>query len=125
MIALSIPLMNALNHENAYQFTILQLLISIPCACYYSVCSVLLTELFPLPIRCTCLSVIFSIAASLGAGLPPVLANYLTAQWSVMNAPGLLMIVALTICLFHIKILRNRLSAQAHSVKFYTHYEFG
>lgn len=102
------PFMQAVNFGSAYSLLGMQLMISIPCACYYSVSSVLLTELFPLPIRCTVLSIIFSIAASLAAGVPPLLANFLARQTHSPNSPCLIMITLSIIVLFNIKVLASR-----------------
>jgi len=108
LLLLSYPFMYAINFGNASYFLIMQLLISIPCACYYSVSSVLLTELFPLQIRCTALSIIFSVAASLAAGVPPLLADYLARATKAPNAPCLIMIAIAAIVLFNIKTLAKR-----------------
>lgn len=108
LLILSYPFMQAINFGNATYFMAMQLIISIPCACYYSVSSVLLTELFPLPIRCTALSIVYSIAASLASGLPPLLANSLTQLTHSANAPCLIMIVLAAIVLFNIKELAKR-----------------
>ncbi|MCC5791748.1 MAG: MFS transporter [Legionellaceae bacterium] len=89
----SLPFMMAINSGSAWAFCGLQLLISIPCACYYSVSSVLLTELFPLQIRCTALSIIFSLAASLASGVPPLLANWLVDTTQQLNAPAVIMML--------------------------------
>lgn len=105
LLMLSYPFMLAMNFGNASQFLIMQLLISIPCAGYYSVCSVILTELFPLQIRCTALSIIFSIASSIAAGTPPVLAEYLARATNSPNSPCLIMIIIASIMLYHIKKL--------------------
>lgn len=105
LLVLSYPFMLAINYGNALEFLLMQLLISIPCACYYAVSSVILTELFPLPIRCTALSIVFSIAASLASGLPPLLADYLAQNTNAPSSPSLIMIILALIVLINIKIL--------------------
>lgn len=105
MLMLSYPLMVAVHCGSAREFLIMQLLISIPCAGYYSVCSVLLTELFPIHIRCTALSITFSVAASIAAGVPPVLANYLTHITKSPNSPCLIIMSIAAILLWHIRTL--------------------
>ena len=95
------PFMLAINSGNAFAYIGLQLLVSIPCACYYSVSSVLLTELFPLRIRCTALSIIFSIAASLASGLPPLLSNWLVIKTQQPNVPCLIMMFMAVAVLIH------------------------
>ena len=107
LLMLSYPFMVALNFGNFNQFLMMQLLIAIPCAAYYSVCSVLLTELFPLHIRCTALSITFSIAASIAAGVPPVLANYLINLTQSPNSPCLIIMTIAAIMLFNLKKLEK------------------
>ncbi|WP_051555138.1 MFS transporter [Legionella fairfieldensis] len=105
ILVLSYPLMEAVNYGNANYYLLMQLAISIPCACYYSVSSVLLTELFPLQIRCTVLSIVFSIAASLASGLPPLLSDYLVRRTHLPSSPCLIMIALACIVLMNIKLL--------------------
>jgi MHS family proline/betaine transporter-like MFS transporter len=108
LLVLAYPFMYAVNGGGAEQYLLMQLLISIPCACYYSVATVLLTELFPLQIRCTALSIIFSIAASFAAGVPPLLSDYLARTTQMPNSPSLIIIVLACIVLTNIKILAQR-----------------
>lgn len=108
LLVLAYPFMQGINYGSPGYYIAMQLLISIPCACYYSVATVLLTELFPLPIRCTALSIVFSIAASLAAGLPPLLSDYLTRKTQMPSSPSLIIIVLAIIVLINIKILAQR-----------------
>lgn len=97
--------MQAINYGDAAYFLCMQLLIFIPCACYYSVATVLLTELFPLPIRCTSLSLIYALAASLASGIPPLVADYLVRRTHWLSAPSLIIIILATIVLVNIQTL--------------------
>lgn len=108
LLILSYPFMQAITAGNKSYFLLMQFSISIPCACYYSVSSVLLTELFPLQIRCTVLSIMFSIAASFAAGIPPLLADYLARTTQLPNSPAFIMIVLACIVLTNIRILTKR-----------------
>lgn len=105
LLVLVYPFMQGINYGSAGYYILMQLLISIPCACYYSVATVLLTELFPLPIRCTALSIVYSIAASLAAGLPPLLSDYLARVTHMPNAPIVIIVVLASIVLINIKLL--------------------
>ena len=105
LLVLAYPFMHGINYGNAGYYILMQLLISIPCACYYSVATVLLTELFPLQIRCTALSIVYSVAASLAAGVPPLLSDYLARKTQMPSSPGLIIMVLATIVLINIKIL--------------------
>lgn len=108
LLILAYPFMLAINYGNSTEFLLMQLLLSIPCACYYSVSSVILTELVPLPIRCTALSIVFSIAASIASGLPPLLANYLYQHTNSPNSPSIIMIVMALTVLVNIKFLAQK-----------------
>jgi MHS family proline/betaine transporter-like MFS transporter len=108
LLILTYPFMQAINYGSTTYFLTMQLLISIPCACYYSVATVLLTELFPLPIRCTALSLVYSIAASLASGLPPLLADYLAKKTHWLSSPSLIVIGLSAIVLMNIKLLKQR-----------------
>ncbi len=108
LLILTYPFMHAVNFGNPASFVLMQLLISVPCACYYSVSTVLLTELFPLQIRCTALSIVFSIAASLAAGVPPLLSVYLIHLTHMPSSPALLMMTLAIIVLTNIRLLAQR-----------------
>lgn len=108
LLLLAYPFMQIVNYGNGISYIVMQLLISIPCACYYSVSTVILTELFPLSIRCTSLSIVFSIAASLATGIPPLLSDYLVHATHLPSAPCVIIIVLSGIVLVNIKILANR-----------------
>ncbi|WP_133136552.1 MFS transporter [Legionella rowbothamii] len=108
LLVLAYPFMYGINYGSAGYYILMQLLISIPCACYYSVATVLLTELFPLQIRCTALSIVYSIAASLAAGVPPLLSDYLARKTQMPSSPSLIIIILAAIVLTNIKILAQR-----------------
>lgn len=108
LLVMTYPFMHIINYGNVGYFIFMQLLISIPCACYYSVATVLLTELFPLQIRCTALSIVYSIAASLAAGLPPLLSDYLARKTLMPSSPSLIIILLSTIVLVNIRFLAHR-----------------
>ena len=108
LLILTYPFMHVINYGNAGYFILMQLMISIPCACYYSVATVLLTELFPLQIRCTALSIVFSVAASLAAGLPPLLSDYLARKTQMPSSPSIIIILMATIVLLNIRVLTRR-----------------
>lgn len=105
LLVLSYPFMYAINYGTTSIFIFMQLLICVPCACYFSVAMVIMTELFPLQIRCTALSIVYSIAASLAAGLPPLLSDYLTHNTNMPCSPGFIIMFIAFIVLMNIKIL--------------------
>ncbi|WP_298622365.1 MFS transporter [uncultured Legionella sp.] len=108
LLMMTYPFMHVINYGNAGYFILMQLIISIPCACYYSVATVLLTELFPLQIRCTALSIVYSISASLAAGLPPLLSDYLARKTLMPSSPSLIIMVLSIIVLINIRLLAYR-----------------
>lgn len=113
LLVLAYPFMHAINFGQAWEFFLMQMLISVACACYYSVSTVVLTEIFPMTIRCTALSIVFSIAASLAAGLPPLLSDWLARVTERPNSPAVIMIVLSLIVLSNIRLLtRNYRLAQ-------------
>lgn len=108
LLVLAYPFMHAINSGNYVYFLTMQVVISIPCACYYSVSSVVLAELFPLPIRCTALSIIYSIAASLASGGPPLLADFLVRNTQIPDSPCLIMMLFSTIVLINVNALAKK-----------------
>jgi MHS family proline/betaine transporter-like MFS transporter len=108
LLVLAYPFMHAINYGQAWSFITMQLIISIPCACYYSVATVLLTELFPLQIRCTALSIVYSLAASLAAGLPPLLSDYLAHYTQMPSSPSTIMMFLASMVLINIRILARK-----------------
>lgn len=108
LLVLAYPFMLGINYGSPGYYILMQLLISIPCACYYSVATVILTELFPLQIRCTALSIVYSVAASLAAGLPPLLSDYLARTTNMPSSPSIIIIFLAGMVLINIKILANR-----------------
>lgn len=95
---------------NYLYFLGIQALISIPSGIYYATVPVMLTNMFPVNLRCTALSVIYSIAASLSAGLTPLLSLVLIQKTHSQTAPSLivLILVCLTIGLLLFSSMRKR-----------------
>lgn len=81
-----------LSSKSYFHFVTLQCLISIPSGIYYAIVPVMLTNMFPINLRCTVLSVIYSVAASLSAGITPILSLYLLEKTRMPSAPGLLVV---------------------------------
>jgi MHS family proline/betaine transporter-like MFS transporter len=77
----------ALSEGNFMHFLLIQLLISIPSGIYYATVPVMLTNMFPINLRCTVLSVIYSVAASLSAGLTPLFSFLLIQKTHLTIAP--------------------------------------
>ena len=86
---LSLPYFYLLSHGNYSVLILIQSLISIPAGAYYATVPVMLAEMFPLNLRCTVLSVLYSTAASLSAGLTPLLSLMLLERTGSSIAPTL------------------------------------
>jgi MHS family proline/betaine transporter-like MFS transporter len=61
-----------LSYGNYVNLLLIKLLISIPSACYYSLATVLITESFPINIRCTSLALVYQSTVALAGGLTPL-----------------------------------------------------
>ena len=92
-LILSQPYFYLLSYGSYSALILIQCLISIPAAAYYATVPVMLAEMFPINLRCTVLSVLYSIAASLSAGLTPLLSLMLLNRTGSSIAPTLLVIV--------------------------------
>lgn len=92
-LILSLPFFYFLSNGNFYQLTVCQALIAIPAGAYYATVPVMLAEMFPINLRCTVLSVLYSIAASLSAGLTPLVSLILVEKTGVTFSPSLLILL--------------------------------
>ncbi len=121
-VLLSQPLFYSLSHGNYAELLIAQSLIAIPASAYYATVPVMLAEMFPLNLRCTVLSSLYSIAASLAAGLTPLLSLLLLKKSHNPLAPTVLVFVLvasvlLTIYFRHTKFKKiDRDEAEASSM---------
>jgi MHS family proline/betaine transporter-like MFS transporter len=90
---LSIPYFHVLSYGSYRDLLLIQSIISVPSGAYYATVPVLLTLMFPLNLRCTVLSFIYSIAASFSAGITPFISLLLLNQLNNAIAPVLLIFV--------------------------------
>ncbi len=90
---LSLPYFYLLAYGNYEMLLLSQCLISIPAGAYYATVPVMLAEMFPINLRCTVLSVLYAIAASLSAGLTPLLSLMLLRRINNPISPTLLVII--------------------------------
>ncbi|KTD35068.1 proline/betaine transporter ProP6 [Legionella nautarum] len=100
---LSQPFFYFLSSGDFYQLAISQALIAIPAGAYYATVPVMLAEMFPINLRCTVLSVLYSVAASLSAGLTPLISLILVEKTGVTFSPSLivlLLVFIVFICLY-------------------------
>ncbi|MFA6302202.1 MAG: MFS transporter [Legionella sp.] len=90
------PFFYLLSNGNFHQLLLSQVLIAIPAGAYYATVPVMLAEMFPINLRCTVLSILYSVAASLSAGLAPLLSLLLVKKTEVASSPSLLVFVLVT-----------------------------
>jgi MHS family proline/betaine transporter-like MFS transporter len=111
-LVLSQPFFYLLSNGDFHQLVLSQALIAIPAGAYYATVKVMLAVMFPINLRCTVLSALYSIAASLSAGLAPLLSLILVKTTGVTSSPSLLIFTLvfcalLTMILKHLKFRRN------------------
>lgn len=89
-LILSQPFFYVLSHHDVYELLLGQALIAIPAGAYYATVPVMLSEMFPIKLRCTVLSMLYSTAASLSAGLAPLLSMLLVKNTEMASSPSIL-----------------------------------
>lgn len=104
------PFLYSLSNGDFYQLVISQALISIPAGAYYATVPVMLTAMFPINLRCTVLSIIYSVAASLSAGLTPLISLLLVEKTGVSFSPSILVLVLILIVFTCLYIQKSRKS---------------
>lgn len=107
LLILSHPFFNSLAQNNFYEFVLKQALIAIPAGAYYATVPVMLAEMFPIKLRCTVLSVIYSTAASLSAGLAPLISFMLVQRTGAPTSPSILILILVSISFIAI-FIRSR-----------------
>ena len=98
-LLLSQPYLYLLSYGNYGSLILIQSLISIPAGAYYATVPVMLAEMFPLNLRCTALSILYSTAASLAAGLTPLLSLMLLRKTQSALSPSLLLLILIAFAL--------------------------
>lgn len=100
------PFFYSLSYGSFSELLAIQALIAIPAGAYYATVPVLLAEMFPLNLRCTVLSILYSTAASLAAGLTPLLSLMLLKKSQNALFPSILVFV-LALSVLGIMYLKN------------------
>ncbi len=90
---LSKPYFYTLSYGNYGELLIIQSLIAASAGAYYASMPVMISQMFPIHLRCTVLSVLYSVAASLSAGLTPLVSLMLMRNMQSATAPAVLMIL--------------------------------
>ena len=122
MLILSFPYFWYLSYGSYYEILSIKLVFSVLCACYFSIAPVVITETFPLKIRCTSIALIYQTASSLAAGLTPVIMLYLANKTNIPHSPYYLLLAsslfgAIALCfLKRNPILPNKIDALSDNV---------
>jgi MHS family proline/betaine transporter-like MFS transporter len=118
LLIMIVPSYSCISSGSFYGVLFAHLLIAIPCAGIFSITPVLITELFPLQIRCSGAGLIYSIAACFGGGITPLLALKFAHSYEsyslglLLMFPGLLSLVALLV--LHAKKPREMKGYEVH-----------
>ena len=107
-LCLAHPYFYFLSHGKYSSLILMQCLISIPAGAYYATVPAMLAEMFPLNLRCTVLSVLYSTAASLAAGLTPLLSLMLFRNGEGSISPAVLIVYLVVSCLGVIWLRHSR-----------------
>ncbi|MFO3428791.1 MFS transporter [Legionella pneumophila serogroup 10] len=111
-LVLSQPFFYALSHHDIYNLLLSQALIAIPAGAYYATVPVMLSEMFPIKLRCTVLSAIYSTAASLSAGLAPLLSFILVRKTHIASSPSILILIFVLLSFLLLSIKHSTLKKQ-------------
>jgi|TARA_R110002126_G_scaffold273866_1_gene418573 MHS family proline/betaine transporter-like MFS transporter len=88
LLLLSPYFFQALSGDSLQYLILTQVFVSVPTAAFCAVVPVMLAEMFPLELRCTVLSSLYAVSASVAAGLVPLLAFYLVKQTHNASSPS-------------------------------------
>lgn len=107
LMVLSVPYFYLLSLGTVHQVLLAHTVMAIPCASIFAVTSVLITELFPLSIRCSVTNLVYSLAACIGGGITPLIAFRVVQHTNYF--PGLILVILgiINILLLQIYMKRN------------------
>lgn len=105
---IAVPAFWYLSNGNYVEVLIIKLLLAIPCACFFSMAPVVIAETFPLKIRCTVIALIYQIAASLGAGLTPLIILHILHNTHINYSPGYFISASAIIGIIGLLIIKRR-----------------
>lgn len=84
ILLLSFPYFWYLSYGTYYQILAIKLVFSVLTACFFAIAPVVITEIFPIKIRCTSVALVYQTSSSLASGLTPIIMLYLANS---VNAP--------------------------------------
>jgi len=106
-----VPYYLSISTGSFYQSLVAQLIIAIPCAGIFSITPVIITEIFPLHIRCSSTGFIYSLAICFGGGITPLIALKLSNSLSGAYSPGLLLMLPGLLSLISLWVLQTKKNA--------------
>ncbi|MBA2649173.1 MAG: MFS transporter [Legionella sp.] len=99
LLLFAMPYFRLLSSGSFYQVLFGHILAAIPCACIFAATPVLITEIFPLSIRCSTTNLIYSLASCLGGGITPLVAFRLAENANYSPGSILVMLGGINILL--------------------------
>lgn len=108
-LILSQPFFYALSHHDIFNLLLGQVLIAIPAGAYYATVPVILSEMFPIKLRCTVLSVLYSTAASLSAGFAPLASFLLVKNTGIASSPSIIVFSLIAAALIIIRVKHSHI----------------
>jgi MHS family proline/betaine transporter-like MFS transporter len=107
LLLLGHPYFSLLSTGTFYQVLFDHMLIAIPCASIFAVTPVLITEIFPISVRCSITNLIYSLAACIGGGITPLIAFRLVDYANYSPGSILMVLGGINILLLGIYMRRN------------------
>ncbi|MBY0542722.1 MAG: MFS transporter [Sphingobacteriaceae bacterium] len=105
---LAIPYFIFLSTGSYLQILMFKLLFCVPSACYYSIAPVLITESFPVRLRCTSLALVYQITASIAAGISPIAMLYLVNHSpKIPYSPAYYLIGLCLLCFIGLRLISS------------------
>ena len=117
LLLLILPYFIYISKGNLLQIAAVHMIVAVPSALIFGLTPTLITEIFPLSVRCSIAGLIYSISSCLAGGLTPLLAIYLANNLSLQYAPSGLLIISTILGLFIlIKLRKKTTSALENSI---------
>lgn len=108
LLTMIIPYYLSISTGSFYQSLIAQLIIAVPCAGIFSITPVIITEIFPLQIRCSSTGLIYSLATCFGGGITPLIALKISSSLHSSYSPGLLLMLPGLLSLISLFVLSTK-----------------
>ncbi len=108
LLTLIVPYFYLISTGSFYQVLIAHIIIGIPCSCIFSLTPTLISEIFPLSVRCSVTGLIYSFAVCFGGGITPIVAIALGKSVYGNFAPSILILISGSVCIIALIITHCR-----------------